>query len=341
MRPNSNVRPPRVSVIIPAYNAAPYIAEALASVLAQTYQDFEIMVSDDGSKDDTAERVKPFLQDPRVRYAWGTNGGVSCARNRGIKLARGEFVAFLDADDWWPKQKLEKQVALMDAHPEIGLLCGDTAQFDEEGIWCQSWFREQGLRPAFLGESLVVTDVFAKLLEVTFIPTGTVLVRRSVMDTVGLFDESLPVAEDLDFFLRVARFCPIGCSPETWLYKRCHSANLTSDHALIYRYDVRVRERMLEVLPRSSHEYALVRRSLAQALFRAGYNEWMQDRFPPAARAFVRSLAVRFSARTLMYALASSLGEKTVRHLRVIRRLTRLTPARLPSSRLPGWRKAG
>ena len=332
-------RKPRVSVVIPAYNAGAFIAETLESVLAQTYQDFEIIIADDGSTDDTAERVKPFLSDPRVRYAWGENGGVARARNRGMALARGEFIAFLDADDLWPKDKLEKQIAIMDAHPEIGLLCGDTAQFDEDGIWCRSWFAEKGLGPVFFGSEVLVTDAFARLLDVTFVSMGTVLLRKEIVDKIGGFDESFRVVEDGDLYLRVAREHGIGWSRQVWVLRRCHQGNISGNSAQICAGDVRVREKLLGEIPRGTREYALVMRSLAEAIFRAGYLAWMEDRLADAAREFRRSLLVRFSIRRLAYWLAARMGGRVVGTLRHARALFRLSPPAAPEARLPAARR--
>ena len=330
---------PRVSVVIPAYNAGAFIAETLDSVLAQTYGDFEIVVADDGSTDDTGERVKPFLSDPRVRYAWGENGGVARARNRGMALARGEFIAFLDADDLWPKDKLEKQMAIMDANPEVGLLCGDTAQFDEDGIWCKSWFAEKGLGPAFFGRGVVVPDAFGKLLDVCFVSMGTVLLRKEAVDEVGDFDEAFRCVEDLDIYLRIAQRHAIGWSPEVWVLRRCHASNISGNPAVLLANGIRVREKLIGIVPEDSREGRLLEGSLARSLYNAAYQAWMEDRFADAARDFKRSVRARFSFRALAYAAAAGLGGGTVGVLRGLRVRVRLSPPKMPEARLPAGRR--
>lgn len=332
-------RKPRVSVVIPAYNAGAFIAETLDSVLAQTYQDFEIIIADDGSMDDTGEKVKPFFSDPRVQYAWGENGGVAHARNRGMTLARGEFIAFLDADDLWPKDKLEKQIAIMESHPEVGLLCGDTTQFDEDGIWCKSWFAEKGLDPAFFGTEVVVPDAFGKLLDVCFVSMGTVLLRKEAVDEVGDFDEAFRCVEDLDLYLRIARRRAIAWSPEVWVLRRCHASNISGNPAVLLANGIRVREKLIGIVPEGSREGHVLKRSLARSLYSAGYQAWMEDRFVDAARDFRRSFRASFSFRALSYAVAASLGGGTVGLLRGLRAAVRLSPPKMPESRLPAGRR--
>ena len=115
-----NNREPLVSVIIPTYNSSQYIKEAIDSVLAQTYKNFEIIVIDDGSTDNTKEVLAPYLS--VIKYIYKNNGGPASARNRGIKEANGEFVAFLDADDVWKPDRLARGVDILDQRPEVGLI---------------------------------------------------------------------------------------------------------------------------------------------------------------------------------------------------------------------------
>lgn len=184
---------PRVTVVIPTYNRAQFIAEAIQSVLEQTFRDFELIVVDDGSTDDTAAVVSRFT-DPRLRYIYQTNQERSAARNHGLRLARGEYVAFLDSDDVWLPAKLEHQVALLDARPAMGLVY--TGAYIFEG---QCTFMEQ--RPRCRGEVLK-----ALLMEDNVVcgSASTALVRRACFDSVGSFDENLRACEDWDMWLRLA-----------------------------------------------------------------------------------------------------------------------------------------
>ena len=190
-----------VSVVIPLYNKAPYISATLESVLQQTYSDFEIIVVDDGSTDGSAEKVRPY-QD-RIRYRRQENQGPSVARNLGIELSEGRYVSFLDADDRWLPEKLEKQVAFLEAHPGI--------------MWCATNYwsvwpdrsRTPGPAPADETVWRTTPDWFEASLrgEHSFL-TSTLMVRRSVFRCVGTFDERIPAGQDSDLFWRIGREFP-------------------------------------------------------------------------------------------------------------------------------------
>jgi len=194
---------PRVSVVIPTYNYEIYIAEAVESVLAQTYQDFELIVVDDGSTDNTHSVLEPYLD--RITYLYQENQGRSLARNRGIQVAQGEYIAFLDADDWFLPHKLELQTHFLDEHPEAGMVAGGWVETDEQGKTLRRgepwhWKPHLGLAECVMG--VPVTP-------------STVQVRRCWLDAVGLFDESLDWNEDQDLYLRlVADGCRFVWLPE-------------------------------------------------------------------------------------------------------------------------------
>jgi glycosyltransferase involved in cell wall biosynthesis len=185
---------PKVSVIIPAYNAMPYLPEALESVLRQTFSDFEVIIIDDGSTDRTVEWTSK-LTDPRVKVILQDNHGSARARNQGIAIANGEYIALLDADDIWEPTKLEKQIRFLDEHPEIGLVDTWTLLIDETG-------NSTGRVIVSKAEG----DVWKQLVQ--FQPVcacdSTPLIRRECFETVGLFDENLLFLEDLDLWIRLA-----------------------------------------------------------------------------------------------------------------------------------------
>src|SRR5437773_3361686 len=183
-----------VSVVIPTFNSADYLAQAIQSVLVQTYQDFEIIVVDDASTDHTEEVLRPFAK--RICYVRQDRGGPSVARNRGILQARGEMIAFLDADDVWRPTKLARQVEFLDYYPEACLVYTDFTRGPQPGSNNES--RLQAFKPR---DS---TQAFQGLLEENFIATPTVMVRRSALARSGLFDPKLRGSEDLDLWLRLA-----------------------------------------------------------------------------------------------------------------------------------------
>jgi glycosyltransferase involved in cell wall biosynthesis len=181
---------PEVSVIIPAYNYADYTVQAVDSVLAQTFKDFELIVVDDGSTDGTGEALKRFGD--RIKYVYKQNGGVSSARNLGVRLAKGKYIAFLDCDDLWLPNKLAETLKGF-ADGRVGLVYTDGLLIDANG--CE--LPGQGAA-GFSGH------VYERLLISNFINNPTVMVLKSCFEQVGFFDESLFFAADWDMWLRLA-----------------------------------------------------------------------------------------------------------------------------------------
>lgn len=203
---------PRVSVIIPAYNAASTICRAVDSVLRQTFRDFEVIVVDDGSTDDTRTRLERYGD--RVRYLFQRNQERSAARNNGIRHAIGDLLAFLDADDCWTPEKLEKQVALLDAHPGLGLVFAWAAAFDPRGRVLRI------LGTDFPLEGASGMDAFEALALRTSPPTLTVVARAECVHQAGLFDEAISEIEDWDLWLRISLRHQVGFVPEVLAYYR-------------------------------------------------------------------------------------------------------------------------
>jgi len=188
---------PRVSVIIPTYNRLPMLNEAVQSVLEQDFEDFELIVVDDGSTDGTSEEMKRY--GGRVSVIEHTeNRGVSAARNRGILHARGKLIAFLDSDDLWVKGKLKIQVSFLDDNPHYPLCYTDE-------IWIRKGKRVNPMKK----HSKYSGWIFEKCLPLCTISPSSALMRKNLFPKVGLFDEALSVCEDYDFWLRVSARFPI------------------------------------------------------------------------------------------------------------------------------------
>lgn len=190
------VIPPKVSVIVPAYNIRNYIPETLVSLEKQSFRDFEVLVVDDGSTDDTVEKIKPFCQrDFRFKLLQKENGGISSARNYGMRHARGEYIALLDGDDIYKPDKLANHVARLDRDPRVGVVYSASAAMRDDG---GSTFVSLSGRP-------ISSDPLLALLCKNFIGHGSNAVfRREIIEEVGGFDETLPSSEDIDFWLRIA-----------------------------------------------------------------------------------------------------------------------------------------
>lgn len=210
-----------VSIIMPAYNAGQYIKDAVDSALAQTYSNIEIVVVDDGSTDDTAAIMARYAAEKRINFIQQKNQGVAAARNTALAVAKGEFVAFLDADDLFLPNKIEKQIGYLQAHPECGVCYCDIFHFRANAP-DKFLFLEQGM---YSGD-----EVFERLLQRFFINPLSVVARRSAIDVAHGFNPQYRTAEDFDLFLRMAyagvRFEHM---PEKLAKYRMQSASLSYD----------------------------------------------------------------------------------------------------------------
>jgi glycosyltransferase involved in cell wall biosynthesis len=196
-----------VSVIMPCYNGERYLAEAIESALHQTYRPIEVIVVDDGSTDRSREVAERFAE--RIRYARRTHAGIAGTRNHGVALARGEYLAFLDADDLWSQDKLQRQVAVFEADATIGIVIGDTEQF---------------VSPE-LEEQVKARIRFAAGSVAARMP-GAVLIRRREFDRVGSFSTELTSGEFMDWFLRAdALGVKSAQIPGVVYRRRVHDAN--------------------------------------------------------------------------------------------------------------------
>ncbi|QSA98980.1 glycosyltransferase family 2 protein [Methylococcus sp. EFPC2] len=241
-----------MSVIIPAYNAERFLAETLESVYAQTRLPLEIIVIDDGSSDGTEAVAKGFEgRTPELIYVKQENAGPSRARNTGIGLARGNWLAFLDADDLWLADKLERQIDVLRLHPEVTLLSSDASQFNEKGEFITS----SHLRFGYTDFSGIIDEPFLRLLEANPIFTATVLLKTDWARKTRGFDESMIYAEDYDLWLRVAYAGGvIACQPDTLMRKRAHDTNLTRNDEPFYHAKVSILKRLCQTLPKN-HEF--------------------------------------------------------------------------------------
>jgi glycosyltransferase involved in cell wall biosynthesis len=192
----------KVSVIIPTYNSVRYVTEAIDSVLTQTYRDFEILVVDDGSKDETSEVLTKRYGDS-IRYLYKENGGVSSARNYGIERAEGKYIAFLDADDIWLPEKLEKQVDLLEKHPEVGLCYVSTQRVDEDLNFLN---KIEAKSYADYCETLLLN------LNIVAGSCSSAMVRRDIISQTDGFDAKFSTYADWEFWLRLSlltEFAPV------------------------------------------------------------------------------------------------------------------------------------
>lgn len=214
-----------VSVIIPTYNREGTLMRSIQSVIEQSYSEWELIIVDDGSTDYTGDLVRPVVeQDTRIRYIqYPENKGQAAARNTGIQASQGEYIAFQDSDDCWMPGKLEKQVSMMEAHPEYGIVYGQVV-YDENGVLSVPY------PPIDVGE-----QVFEACLKQNQIGTPTMLVRKEVFDAIGLFDTSLAALEDYELALRITKNYPAGfiAEPVLTAYKSMDSVSRNLGNHLI------------------------------------------------------------------------------------------------------------
>ena len=206
---------PTVSVVIPTFNRAGLIRDAIASVLKQSYSNLEVIVVDDGSTDSTAEVLNSF-SDERLIFLRQENQGRSAARNRAIAQARGRYIAFLDSDDMYLEGKLQKQIDYMDSHPEIGMTYTSAICIDENGDSLPHKYEATV-------SGMIHLDI-AFFIPVT-ITLPTVMVRREVFDAVGGFDEAMYRFEDTDMWRRISKTYSIGAIQEYTCKLRTHGGN--------------------------------------------------------------------------------------------------------------------
>jgi glycosyltransferase involved in cell wall biosynthesis len=202
MTPNAEA--PAVGVVVPAYNAAWCVGRAIDSVLAQEGAGYEIVVVDDGSTDDTPAVLARYGD--AIRVLRQRNQGLSAARNAGIRAARGEFVAFLDADDWWLPGKLARQLELMRMRPEVGFSSTAARVEDPQGHLLNLW-------PAPQWQGPFVVHLFGSNADVAG-SGSAVMARRALFDRVGGFDETLRSLEDIDMWMRLAAVSEYACVSE-------------------------------------------------------------------------------------------------------------------------------
>jgi len=209
---------PTISIIIPTYRHGHFVLATLESVWAQTYRDYEVIVVNDGSPDDTAARLAPLAESGRIRYVEQANAGQAAARNLGLELARGEFVAFLDDDDLWPADKLEWQVAALRSDASLGVIGGCCVYFTlspaptTEATGC---LRQVTLPSLFSGNP--------------FTSPGQTLMRTALVREGGGFDTAIWGADDLDLYMRLVQKARIKLTPDIALFYRRHNTNASRD----------------------------------------------------------------------------------------------------------------
>jgi glycosyltransferase involved in cell wall biosynthesis len=235
---------PKVSIVCPTFNGATrgYLREAIESALDQTFKGYELIIVDDGSTDHTKEVCEPYLEDSRVHYIFQPNAGPASARNTGISVSTGEFICFLDDDDIWKAEKLQRQIEYIDA--KLSNLSNWGMVF--------TWVELIGAQGNIIGyrghqqTGLIYRDLFfGNIIDAT----SSVLVKREVLNQVGFFDEKNKGCEDWDMWLRISKYYQIFPIKEYLVQYREHKNRLSSDNKEIFYYENAVLKKALSTAP--------------------------------------------------------------------------------------------
>lgn len=222
---------PLVSVIIPVYNARDYIREAIVSAIQQTYKNTEIIVIDDGSTDCLKEVIADLIKSGTIKYYWQPNQGPAAARNLGNSKSKGEFIAFLDADDIWLPQKIENQIKLLIKNPKVGLVYCNYERFLKSQVIIDNFFN---YCPPKRGK---VTE---QLLKSNLVPTSTVITRKQLLILIKGFNPKLRQSEDYDLWLRLSLITEFDYCNKILSRYRFHEGSLTTDKFYLTHSEIQV-----------------------------------------------------------------------------------------------------
>ena len=296
---------PLVSAIIPAYNNGDLAAEAVQSVLAQTYRPVECVVADDGSTDGTLERLSAFGD--KIRLVPCKHRGIPFTRNAAIEASAGEILAFLDADDLWMPEKLDRCVPRLLSGAETGVVYTRVEVHDLAK-------RQRYELPVYDKEGDLARDLFVECR----MSTSSLVVKREALDKVGLFDEELLRAQDWDLMVRLAEAYAFAYVPEPLTVRRLHSGNISVRRSDLYaKYNLMVIQKALARRPDLYGDLEAL--SLARAHTRFGLEHYRRFEMRPARAEFARSLRRKFTGEAFKYWTRTFLPAPLVRRLRAWR----------------------
>ena len=234
-----NSQYPLVSVIIPVYNGEKYIVETIESVIDQTYKNIEIIIINDGSTDNSFTKIKPYLIMKNIKYFEHENRGVAASRNVGIRESLGDLISFLDQDDLWLAEKIEKQVKLMKENKEFALVHSKIGFINENGNRIKPLWEHPGIS-GYCFKEMFSSNKIAML---------TVLVKRECIIEAGMFDEKIAITDDYDLWLKITYNNPIGYIDEPIALYRSHGRNTSMNVDAFKKYELQVLQNILIRFP--------------------------------------------------------------------------------------------
>ncbi len=293
-----------ISVVIPAFNCEKYIKSAVESVLAQDYSDYEILVIDDGSVDHSRDIVLSFGD--RVRYFYQENSGAGAARNKGITEARGEYIAFLDADDVWFSDKLSFQLDMLKRH-EADMVYARSCFIDACGR-----VEDCGQSEQSVGDCDVWRRYFEELFWWNDIPTSSVLIKKECLEKFGVFDEDRRITEDYDLWLRIVSKVKIIGFGKAVFYYRDHDFGISKDPASVGK--------IKEVLTRNYKRFLVdepvikgkLKKRLVKLYFDQGHSYFNRNQMKQARSLFFEGMRVSFFSKCTVFYLFCFFGLSTI-----------------------------
>lgn len=321
---------PLVSVIIPSYNSGRYLPETLGSIVAQTFRDFEIIIIDDGSQDNTEEIVAE-IGSPMIQYLKQLNsGGPSKPRNVGVDIARGKYISLFDSDDVMFTTKLADAVSFLSQQPHLGLVFTNFVLCDENGRQFQGTFLDKydGFKnlpkeQKRMGQFVIKGQMaYGGLIKENYIGTSGVVIPKSVFDKVGKFDESLSVAEDWDMWLRISKSYDIGYLDVIGhRYRRRETGLMSRTADTIAPQQIRFMRKQLDQ-GLSSSLTTPARRFIAEAFFGLGYYYQCEGHLKLARQNYWLSLRETFSWQAVKGIFLSCLGGRLLAYMRNLRKIS-------------------
>ncbi len=282
---------PIISVVITAYNGEKFIKEAVDSVLNQTFNDYEIIVVDDGSSDKTQSILKEYKN--KIRYFYQNNAGTASARNCGIREAKGEYIAFLDQDDIYLPNKIEKCLDYFRLHKECGLVYSDMFVADQDGKAIYNWLTTK----KYFSEGYIYENL---LRECFFCPSAAVI-RRDILVAVGGFDKEIRGTEDYDLWLRIARHHKIGLVKEPLVKWRSHDSNTSRNMLLMNENLIEVYKKQLLYKDLNKRCVRIIKGNVASIYYYVAGQYMLLKDTDKAVFNLKESLEYSFNIKTLLY----------------------------------------
>lgn len=314
---STTIKQPHVSVVIPVRNGKDYLQEALDSVLKQSFTDLELLLINDGSTDDDYDRYA--IQDQRIRVIHLAGTGVSRARNVGMAQSRGEFIAFLDADDLWFPGKLEAQVRYFDSHPDVGVVFGKFIRWPvlPDGGFAPTSSLIQDVAQLSKTEEERSGWLYTRLLDGLLVGMNTAVVRRSVYEAIGGFNESMRQGEDYDFWLKASRIAQMHSLDGDVALYRIHPASamhrLSKDNQLSILLKMATMRWGLNDQHGNQAPLAAFQKRVAITHFDHAYSHFWHGDLAVARRHFKQSLSGDYRRfRSILYLVISNTAVKKI-----------------------------